>query len=109
MSGTYVLSSAKAHGSNAPDGTKLFVVGKDTIALTATTFDHIQTDDKAKETRSSGTAAASGTSFTLTTTCQFPAGSAKAPQVGSYTATATGLTLLQTQGTGTFELTYTKK
>ena len=73
---------------------------------TASTFDHIQTDTK--ETRSSGTTAVSGTSFTLTTTCQFPAGT-KAPQTGTYTATATSLTLLQAQGTGVFELTYTKK
>ena len=109
MGGTYILASAKAHGSTAADGTKLFTLGKDTIALTATTFDHIQTDEKAKDMRSSGTTLTSGTSFTLTTTCEFPVGKVKTPQVAKYTATATSLTLLQTQGTGTFELIYTKK
>lgn len=106
-SGTYLLTAAKAHGSNAADGTVLLALGKDTLAITATAFEHITTQG-AKDERASGTLAASGNSLALTPTCEFPAGDKK-PIAGMYTATATGLTVLQVQGTGVIEVVYTKK
>jgi hypothetical protein len=113
VSGTYVLTDAKAHTNVGGNGIKIASLGRQTIEVTGTSVQELQTDDKDAVQRFSGTAAINGVDFVLTRSCAFPATADNPPQNAKFTATATTLTLLSQVtsplGSFTVELTFTKK
>jgi hypothetical protein len=104
-SGTWVATAARIWGAPSPFTGSM---AAQTWEISGTSMQAVSTGkDPTDVQHRSATLVPAGTSFTLSTTCH-SLGETSPPQTGSYTATATTLSLLA-PGTTKMELIFTKK
>jgi hypothetical protein len=113
VDGTYMLTSAKIHNPQLPEGTQVTALGASTFEFTGDKAVVVSTDDKGVVSRRNETYIPSGTSVDVTVTCSFVPANADAgtpPIPAGYTSTPTTFTHYLKQPGGTIvEVVLTKQ
>lgn len=106
--GTWIATSGKMWGSSSPEGKKVGTSGSSTYQITGATIQTVSTGaTSGNVTQRTLTLSTTGTTYKLTTTCEYPQSDADVDmQSGGYTATPTTL-IFYVSGTGTAVLEYT--